>query len=97
MKHVNFSNAAFISSTGSSEPVLSAAVSKAGQNQFVNGIQGNAGVYAFQVIGKNKRAETFNEATEEAQLNNTNMRAISRFVAELYEKAEVKDNRYLFF
>lgn len=97
VKHVNFSNAAFISSTGSSEPVLSAAVSKAGQNQFVNGIQGNAGVYAFQVIGKNKRAETFNEATEEAQLNNTNMRAISRFVAELYEKAEVKDNRYLFF
>ena len=27
----------------------------------------------------------------------SNMRAISRFANELYEKAEVKDNRYLFF
>ena len=26
-----------------------------------------------------------------------NMRAISRFAGELYEKAGVKDNRYLFF
>lgn len=97
VKHVNFSNAAFISATGASEPVLSAAAAKASANQFVQGVKGNAGVYAFQVLGKNKRAETFNAASEEAQLNSTNMRAISRFVAELYEQAEVKDSRYLFF
>lgn len=97
VKHVNFSNAAYITATGASEPIVSAAASKAQQNQFVNGVQGNAGVYALQVLAKNKRAETFNEANEEAQLNNNNLRAISRFVAELYEKADVKDNRYLFF
>lgn len=97
VKHVNFSNAAYITATGASEPIVSAAASKAQQNQFVNGVQGNTGVYALQVLAKNKRAETFNEANEEAQLNNNNLRAISRFVAELYEKADVKDNRYLFF
>ena len=71
--------------------------SKTAANQFAGPFKGNAGVYTLQVINKNKSAEKFDAKKEEAQQESLNMRAISRFANELYEKAEVKDNRYLFF
>lgn len=98
IKHITFSSSAFIPATGQSEPALSGAVSQAAKGKFVNGIKGNGGVYAFQVTGENKRNEKFDEKTEQQQLNSRNMRiAFSRFISELTEKANVKDNRYLFF
>lgn len=97
IKHVTFSASAFVMKTGSSEPMLSAVASKTAANQFAGPFKGNAGVYTLQVINKNKSAEKFDAKKEEAQQESLNMRAISRFANELYEKAEVKDNRYLFF
>lgn len=98
IKHVTFGSPAFIQATGASEPALSGAVSKTAKGQFVNGVKGNGGVYAFQIIGENKRNETFDSKAEQQQLNTRNMRiAFSRFFNELTEKANIKDNRYLFF
>ncbi len=97
IKHVTFSASAFVIKTGSSEPMLSAVAGKTAANRFAGPFKGNAGVYALQVISKNKSDEKFDNKKEEAQQETLSMRAISRFVNELYEKAEVKDNRYIFF
>ncbi len=97
IKHVTFNASAFVMKTGSSEPILSAVASKTAANQFVGPFKGNAAVYSMQVLSKNKSAEKFDAKKEEMQQESLNMRAISRFVNDLYEKAEVKDNRYLFF
>lgn len=97
IKHVTFSAPAFISQTGASEPLISAVASKTDANKFAGSIKGNAGVYALQVIGKNKSSQTFDPKKESTQIEMNNTRALSRFMSELYEKADVKDNRYLFF
>ncbi|MCD8317850.1 MAG: SurA N-terminal domain-containing protein [Paraprevotella sp.] len=95
--HVTFSNPAFVMKTGASEPMVSAVASMTQNNRFAGPFKGNAAVYALQVIGKNKSAEKYDAGKEEQQQEANNMRAISRFTNELYEKADVKDNRYLFF
>ena len=97
VKHITFNASAFIMKTGSSEPMVSAVASKTAVNQFAGPFKGNAAVYALQVIRKDKTGEKFDEKKEETQQEALNMRSVSRFVNELYEKAEVKDNRYLFF
>ncbi len=97
IKHVTFGASAFVMKTGASEPMLSAVASKTAVNQFAGPFKGNAGVYAIQVTAKNKTGEKFDAQKEEMQQEALNMRAISRFAGELYEKAGVKDNRYLFF
>lgn len=97
VKHVTFSAPAFIGRTGASEPLVSAAASKAETGKFVNAIKGNAGVYALQVISKGKSSQAFEPQKEATQMEMNNRRALSNFVNELYEKANVTDNRYLFF
>ena len=97
IKHVTFNASAFVIKTGSSEPMVSAVASKTAANKFAAPFKGNAGVYAIQVLAKNKSNEKFNDVQEESQQETLNMRAASRFASELYEKAEVKDLRYLFF
>lgn len=97
VKHVTFSAPAFIGRTGSSEPLVSATASKTATGKFVNAIKGNAGVYALQVISKGKPSQTFDSQKETAQMEMSKMRALNSFINELYEKADVTDNRYLFF
>lgn len=97
LNHVTFSAPAFVTSTNASEPALSGSVAKTKVGQFVNYVKGNSGVYAYQVISKNRTAEKFNEAAEEMQDAQRNMQGASRFINDLYIKAKVKDNRYLFF
>lgn len=97
VKHVTFSAPAFIGRTGASEPMVSAVASKTEKGKFANAIKGNAGVYALQVINKGKSSQTFDPQTESIQMDMSNRRALSNFIQELYEKAKVTDNRYLFF
>lgn len=97
IKHITFNAPVFVGKTGASEPVLSASASKTSAGKFSGPVKGNAGVYTLQVLAKNQTAEKFDAKTEEAQQNAVNMRAISRFVNDLYEQANVTDNRYLFF
>lgn len=98
VNQITFSAPAFIPVTGSNEPAISGAVDATKAGQFCKRpVKGNAGVYLFQVINKTKRPVKFNEKAEEMELTQNAMRAASRFANELYLKAKVVDNRYLFF
>ena len=100
VKHVTFSAPVFVSSTSASEPALSGAIAKASKGQFVQGVKGNGGVYAFQVISEKKNDAKLDDAAKQAtqqQVVAQQLRGISRFMQELYEKADIKDNRYLFY
>lgn len=97
IKHVTFNSPTFIVKTGASEPIISAITAKTEVNNFAGPVKGNGGVYTVLVIGKNKTAETFDIKKETTQQETMNLRGASRFINELYEKAEVEDNRYIFY
>ena len=97
IKHITFATPAFVMKTGASEPILSAVASKTAAGKFAGPFKGNAGVYTLQVLKKDKSAQKFDAKAEEERQEAANMRAASRFVNELYEKANVVDKRYLFF
>ncbi len=97
IKHVTFSAPAFVMATSSSEPALSARVSMTAKGQFAGPVKGNAGVFVFQVLDKQKAQEKFDAKTEEGMLTNMAARAASRFINDLYIKAKVVDKRYMFF
>ncbi len=97
VKHVTFAAPTYVALTHSSEPALSGSVAKAEVNKLSAPVKGNGGVYVFQVINKEKTNDTFDEKAEEATAVNMNLRYMSRFMSDLYEKAGVKDTRYLFF
>ena len=100
IKHITFNSPTFITALAASEPALSGAVAHAAKGAFVKGIKGNSGVYAFQVTAENKKDVKFDDAAKQAerqQLTSSAMRAASRFMQELYQKAEVTDRRNLFY
>ncbi len=98
--HITFNAPAFIPTTGSSEPAISGAVAKTAKGGFVKGVKGNAGVFAFQVLSENKSTAKIDDAakqTAKSQLANQALRASSRYMQELFQKANVVDNRYIFY
>ncbi len=97
VKHITFAAPAYVSITRASEPVLGAFASKTEVNKTTAPIKGNAGVYVMQIINKDKSAETFDAKTEESNLENMAARYSKSFISDLYKKAEVKDDRYLYF
>ncbi len=99
VNQITFNAPVFVQTTGASEPALSGAVAATKQGQFCpRVIKGNAGAYMFSVTKKANRAGVkFDAKTMEAQLAQQAAQAASRFMNELYIKADVVDNRYLFF
>lgn len=100
VKHVTFSAPAYVSITRASEPVIGAVAAKTAVNATSTPVKGNAGVYMVQVINKDNGTEKFDEKTEEATLTNMYARystQFNSFINDLYQKAEIKDNRYLLF
>ena len=97
VKHITFAAPAYVSITRASEPVLGAFASKTEVNKTTAPIKGNAGVYVMQIINKDKSAETFDAKTEEGNLENMAARYSNSFINDLYQKAKVVDQRYLFF
>ena len=96
---ITFGAPVFVQASGASEPALSGAVAAVKQGAFSPSvIKGNAGAYLFQVIAKKAREGVkLNAQQQGQQLRQQAMQAASRFMNELYLKADVKDNRYLFF
>lgn len=96
---VTFSAPVFVQATGASEPAISGAVAATQAGKFnTKIIKGNAGVYMVQVVKKsNREGAQFDAKTAEQELKQRAMQAASRFMQELYLKADVVDNRYLFF
>lgn len=97
VKHVTFSAPAYIPALRSSEPLVGAYASIAEVNKLSAPIKGNGGVFVLQPYAKEKLNETFDKATEESNLANMHARMASQFINDLYLKANVKDQRYLFF
>ena len=98
VKHVTFSAPAYISATRSSEPVIGAVAAKTAANKVSAPIKGNGGVYMIQVYAKEKGSEKFDAKQEEATLTNMAVRiAGNQIINDLYQKAKVVDQRYLFF
>jgi peptidyl-prolyl cis-trans isomerase D len=97
VKHVTFAAPAYVSALRSSEPLVSAYASVAPMNQLSQPIKGNAGVMVLQVYAKENLNETFSQETEQDNLKGMHERILSRYINDLYLKANVKDSRYLFF
>lgn len=96
---ITFAAPAFIPATGAAEPALSGAVAATKQGQFSkHAVKGNAGVYLFQVVKKQKRAgQKFDVAAQMLQSRQQAMQAAGNFMQDLILNANVVDNRYLFF
>ena len=97
VKHVTFSAPAYISMTRGSEPVIGAVASKTAINATSAAVKGNAGVYMVQVLSKDNGSEKLDVKSEETTLTNMYARFATQFINDLYQKAEVVDNRYLYF
>ena len=99
VSQITFAAPAFVQATGSAEPALSGAVAATAVGKFSkNPVKGNAGVYVFQVVKKALRAGSkYNEAMAMQQVAQQNMQFLSNFMQDLILKANVVDNRYLFF
>ena len=99
VSQITFAAPAFVQATGSAEPALSGAVAATAAGKFSkNPVKGNAGVYVFQVVKKALRAGSkYNETMAIQQAAQQNMQFLSNFMQDLILKANVVDNRYLFF
>ena len=99
VNQVTFAAPVFIPETGASEPALSGAVAATAAGKFCAApVKGNAGVYLFQVISKANRAGVkFDAKTAEQTQKQRLMQYAGQFMRDLYQKANVTDNRYLFF
>ena len=99
VNQVSFAAPVFVAETGASEPALSGAVAATGKGKFsTHPVKGNAGVYLFAKKNVNKRSGVkFNDKQEESKIAQRNLQMASGFMGELFIKADVVDNRYLFF
>jgi peptidyl-prolyl cis-trans isomerase D len=99
VNQITFGAPVFVQTTGSSEPALSGAVAAVKQGQFSpQVIRGNGGAYLFQVNRKAPREGAAQDIKAiQQRLQQQAVQAASRFTSELYQKANVVDNRYLFF
>ena len=98
VNQVTFAAPVFVPATGASEPALSGAVAATAKGKFCKlSVKGNAGVYVFEVTNKTQRPGKFDAATEMQKLRQKEMQMAGNFMNELYIKAKVVDNRYLFF
>ena len=100
IRHITFSSPVYIPSVGSSEPALSGAVARTAKGAFTKDVKGNMGVFAFQVINENNKPSKLDDTLKQSikdQLAGQGLRAASRYMQELYQKADVEDRRYMFY
>ena len=93
---ISFSAPAYISATSSSEPIISAIVSKLNVDEVSEPIKGSNGVYVIKLINKTKKASEFNAKAEEEKVKMQGTRGTYNFINELMNNADIEDNRYLY-
>ena len=96
---ITFAAPAFVQETGASEPALSGAVAGTKKGAFCpRPIKGNAGIYFVQVLDQTRRADSKYDAKKyEQQAQQKALQRAGNFMQELIMKANITDNRYLFF
>lgn len=98
VSQITFSAPVFVQLAGASEPALSGAVAATPLGKFsAKPVKGNGGVYMFQVKDKKSRAQKYVEKDYMQRAAQRAMQAAGNFMQQLYVKADIKDNRYLFF
>ncbi len=97
IQHITFTAPVYVQKTATSEAALAGAVAAAQKGQFVSGVRGQGGVYAFQVLNQTKRNGNFDKEQEEQQLSSSYMRSMNSLLSVLLRSANVQDNRYKFY
>lgn len=98
VNQITFAAPVFVMSVGASEPALSGAVAATAKGKFSSRpVKGNAGVYVFEVTGRTMRPGKFDAKTEEQKTRQKALQYAGNFINELILKANIEDNRYLFF
>jgi len=98
VKHVTFAAPAYITALRSTEPIVSAFAAAAQQGQVSEPLKGNSAVLLLQPYATDKINDTFDATVEQTGKVNTNANLVSQqYLNDLYQKAKVKDNRYLYF
>ena len=96
---ITFAAPVFVQETGASEPALSGAVAGTKKGAFCpRPIKGNAGIYFVQVLDQQRRADSkYDVKKYEQQAQQKALQRAGNFMQELIMKANITDNRYLFF
>ena len=97
IKRITFTSNAFISKVGASEPALSGSISKSKKGDFKSGVKGKSAVYAYQVLDQKKSDVKYDQKEEEKKLQQSIARNLGNFTGELIQKADITDNRYIFY
>ena len=97
IKRITFTSNAFISKVGASEPALSGSISKSKKGDFKSGVKGKSAVYAYQVLDQKKSDVKYDQKEEEQKLQQSIARNLGNFTGELIQKADITDNRYIFY
>lgn len=97
VNRIAFGSPAYINVTSSSEPAISAAVTKLNEGEESAPIKGASAVYVIKLTKKNVK-ETADLKSEREKLIRQNTRNIAgMMMQDLSEKANVTDSRYLYF
>ena len=94
---VTFAQPVFVRKVGQMEPALSGISSLDEKGTFKTAVRGNGAVYAYEVLAADKQDTKFDEKAERDMLVQTTLRFIGGFQAELYDKADIEDRRYIFY
>ena len=98
IKRVSFANPAYIAAIGASETVFSADAAVGKQGVASAPLKGNSAIYVLQPYAQNKTNDTYDALVEKVMVQNNKVNiARQQFGNDLYQKANVKDTRYLFF
>ena len=98
VNQITFAAPVFVQATMMREPALSGAVAATAKGKFsAHAVKGNAGVYLFHVVDKKARPAKYNEKEYEQRQRQKSLQSVGNFMRDLYLKANVTDNRYLFF
>lgn len=98
LRLVSFNAPAYVSELRSSEPVLSAFASVAKANTISKPLKGNSAVIVASLVSEESQNEEFKQEDEQKSITERNVRIIGRtLLIDLFQKADIEDNRYMFF
>lgn len=97
IEHISFSSPVYVQKLAGSEPALSGAVAAAKEHQYVNGVRGYNGVYAFKHLKRETKNSKYDKEFEQQQLSTAAMRNMNSLIQVLIRKANIQDKRYKFY
>lgn len=98
LSNVTFNANAYVPFMSTSEPVLSGVAATLEPNQVSAPVKGMSGVYLVKQLGQTYSNEKYDKnKEEEASADRYANMARASFIRDLLKKADVQDNRYLFY